>query len=155
MRVILLCSQAFEVPLQRSTGGIRLLLAPEAGGQNGDTYPDLERHKSCPLRLWLLSQTPGTGGQVRCRNLASITQRFIFSHDFPTAGLKRKRGESQSRSLRCSWVHVLCPSIPLCLFHTHTQGHLALNLSLPRTFPPSCSTAQLSTDPLVSGVACV
>ena len=44
MRVILLCSQAFDVAAQRSTSGIRLLLAPEAGGQNGDTYPDLELH---------------------------------------------------------------------------------------------------------------
>lgn len=42
MRVILLCSQAFDVLLQRSTSGIRLLSAPEAAGQNGDTYPDLE-----------------------------------------------------------------------------------------------------------------
>lgn len=44
MRVILLCSQAFDVPAQGLTCGIRLLLAPEAGGQNGDTYPDLELH---------------------------------------------------------------------------------------------------------------
>lgn len=98
------------------------------------------------LRLWLLSQTPATGEQIRCRNFTSITRRFIFSHDFPTAGCRKKGGGSQSHSLRCSWVHVLCPPIRLCLFsHAHTQWNLALNLFLPLSFLPFCSTAQLST----------
>lgn len=35
-------SQSFDAPVQKSTSGIRLLLAPEARGQNGDTYPDQE-----------------------------------------------------------------------------------------------------------------
>ena len=44
MRVILPCSQGFDVPVQGSTSGIGLLLAPEGEGQNGDIYPDLELH---------------------------------------------------------------------------------------------------------------
>lgn len=61
MRVRLLCSQAFDVPVQRSTCAIRLLLAPEAGGQNGDTYPDLELHTD--LSSLTLATITNTGHQ--------------------------------------------------------------------------------------------
>lgn len=156
MRVILLCSQAFDVPVQRTTSGIRLLLAPEAGGQNGDTYPDLEL---CTALFSPALAAITNAGHRRTNQMQEPHIDHSVSSSHMTSlqqGFRKKGGRANhAHSDAHDCMSSVLLSLSVSFSCSHTQWHLALNLFLLLSFPPLCSTAQLSTDSLVSGEACL
>lgn len=102
------------MPVRRLTRGIRLLLAPEAGGQSGDTYPDLEPRAA-------LAAITNTGhGRTNQTQEPRIDHSVSSSHmTSPQRGLERKGG-AELIALAHSDAHECMSSVSLSCSHTVT-----------------------------------
>lgn len=113
---VVLLSQVFDVPARRSTGRIRLLSAPEAGGQDGDTHPDLEP----PLTASSLAAITNAGRRRTNQTQEPSHRSRSVSSSHMTCFRKNGREPVAlplplALYLRCSWVRGLCLTIPLRL----------------------------------------
>lgn len=124
--------------LQRSTSGIRLLSAPEAAGQNGDTYPDLELRASPSLALAAI--TNASHRRTNQMQEPHIDHSVSSSHmTSPQQGLERKGGRAnhtQSDAHECISSVLLSLSVSsfVSLMLTH-DDFLHLTSSCPSHFP--------------------
>lgn len=157
MRVILLCSQAFDVLLHRSTSGVRLLSAPEAAGQNGDTYPDLEL---CTAHVSVALAAITNAGHRRTNQMQEphIDHSVSSSHmTSPQQGLERKGGanhtQSDARECMSSVLLSLSDSLFVSLMLKHNDFE-HLTFSCPSHFP-LFALQQISADSWLSGEACL